>query len=106
MGHAGVGWVMKGWSGNVGVVGSCRDGMGHTGVGGSHRGWGHAGVVWVIQVWGGSCWGGVGWVMVSGVGHAGVGSGHENIKILIDGATGYQSSKSKSDLRGIEFLKP
>ena len=67
-----------------GGVGSCRDGVGHVGVG---VGWGGScevgwmgcvmqGWEWVMQGCGGSC-GGVGWVMQGwgegGVGHAGVG---------------------------------
>ena len=52
MGHTGVWWVMQGGLGHVGVGwgGSCRDGVGHAGVG----------VGWVMQGQGGSCRDGMG----------------------------------------------
>ena len=85
MGHAGVGWIIRGWVGHAGKGwfiqawgGSSRDVVGNAGVGGSC--W--VGVVWgwggyVGVMWGGSCRvgsggsyrGGMGWVM-------------KNIKIL------------------------
>ena len=66
-----MGWIIQG------LGGSCREGVGHEGVG-----WVMQGVGWVMLGWGGvrmgwACRCGVGWVMQEwgGEGHAGVGSG-------------------------------
>ena len=58
MGHAGVGWITKGWVGQAGWGRSYRGGVGDAGVEWVILGWG--GVVMGWGMWGGSCWGGLG----------------------------------------------